>query len=143
MDTIAIIFSSVALFGSIYTYIAHDRRLKKQDQIINNYQIVELEEKELAKKSANLGCTIYAIKGSVKALRVFNKGSSDAYDIKVEFPENIENVSFRDKNTYKKLAYQDKFDIRYLQYVEEDEIPINIHWTDELGAHSKEVFVIL
>ena len=42
METWTLIISAAALVISLYTYFAHDRKLKQQERLINSYQLKQL-----------------------------------------------------------------------------------------------------
>ena len=46
METWTLIISAAALAVSLYTYFAHDRRLKQQERLINSYQLKQLQKEE-------------------------------------------------------------------------------------------------
>ena len=48
METWTLIISAAALVISLYTYFAHDRKLKQQERLINSYQLKQLQEEEQA-----------------------------------------------------------------------------------------------
>lgn len=50
METWTLIISAAALVISLYTYFAHDRKLKQQERLINSYQLKQLQEEEQANK---------------------------------------------------------------------------------------------
>lgn len=53
METWTFIISAAALAVSLYTYFAHDRKLKQQEErLINSYQLKQLQEEEQANKKS-------------------------------------------------------------------------------------------
>lgn len=85
METWTFIISTAALGVSLYTYFAHDRKLKQQERLINSYQLKQLEEKEQANKKADIvGEISLGAGGDYGVLRVTNKGLASAKDIHIE-----------------------------------------------------------
>lgn len=85
METWTLLISAVALVVSLYTYFAHDRKLKPQEQKINEYQLKQLQKEEQAEKKADIVGEMSLIKaGDNGVLRVFNRGLSSAKNIRIE-----------------------------------------------------------
>lgn len=85
METWTFIISALALIASLYTYIAHDRALKKQEQKINQYQLRQLEQSfEDNKKAIIKGEIKKGFQEDVRILRISNHGRSNARNIRIE-----------------------------------------------------------
>ena len=73
-----------ALLFSAYTYSKHDKKIKAQEQIINDYQINKIaKENEESKKASIRGNIIKGDKGK-RTLKVYNCGKATARNIRVE-----------------------------------------------------------
>lgn len=80
----AFVVSLGALIFSAYTYSKHDKKIKAQEQIINDYQINKIaKENEESKKASIRGNIIKGDKG-MRTLKVYNCGKATARDIRVE-----------------------------------------------------------
>ena len=80
----AFVVSLGALVFSAYTYSKHDKKIKAQEQIINDYQINKIaKENEESKKASIRGNIIKGDKGK-RTLKVYNCGKATARDIRVE-----------------------------------------------------------
>ena len=80
----ALVVSLGALIFSAYTYSKHDKKIKAQEQIINDYQINKIvKENEESKKASIRGNIIKGDKGK-RTLKVYNCGKATARDIRVE-----------------------------------------------------------
>ena len=80
----AFVVSLGALIFSAYTYSKHDKKIKAQEQIINDYQINKIaKENEESKKASIRGNIIKGDKGK-RTLKVYNCGKATARDIRVE-----------------------------------------------------------
>lgn len=79
-----LIISCLALGVSVFTYFKHDKKIKAQEQIINDYQINKIaKENEESKKASIRGNIIKGDKGK-RTLKVYNCGKATARDIRVE-----------------------------------------------------------
>lgn len=80
----ALVVSLGALIFSAYTYSKHDKKIKAQEQIINDYQINKIaKENEESKKASIRGNIIRGDRGK-RTLKVFNCGKAIASNIRVE-----------------------------------------------------------
>ncbi len=69
-DIITLSVSILALLGSIFTYFAHSKRLNKQQEQINDFQLTRLQkEKEDSKKADLVGSIIPSLsRGQVNSV---------------------------------------------------------------------------
>ena len=44
INLMTLLFSAIALLGSLFTYLVHDKKLKKQQAILNELQIRKLQK---------------------------------------------------------------------------------------------------
>ena len=139
------IIALAALFGALYTYIVHERRLKRQQSKINSYTIKENEEKERAKKSANIHCSVIKDLKSQRFLIVSNSGTADARNIKVTIDaETLKSVYTRESMEYSLLTQYAKYKIPISVYINvPDRSRITVEWIDGLGEHSKDFVLTL
>lgn len=83
---ISLIASLIALGFSFYTYFAHDSILKRQEKIINEFQVRALEREESETKKAKIRGNIIDVHGKGnRELRIFNAGQITARNVKVEW----------------------------------------------------------
>ena len=79
-----LIISCLALGVSVFTYFKHDKKIKTQEQIINDYQINKIaKENEEIKKASIRGNIIKGDRGK-RTLKVYNCGKAAARNIRVE-----------------------------------------------------------
>jgi len=87
MEYVGIAISILALVFSFFTYIRHDKKIKQQSKLINQYQLEAiLKEKEESKKAIIDATVINEPKGNRK-IKVYNKGKCIARNVKVIIPE--------------------------------------------------------
>lgn len=84
METWTLIISAAALAVSLYTYFAHDRKLKQQERLINSYQLKQLQEEEQANKKADIRAEISQNTKGPRTLRIWNNGRAIARNIRLE-----------------------------------------------------------
>ena len=91
MEAASLIISILAIIGTLYTYIRHDKKIKEQERILNEYQIEKIKaEKDESKKALIKGNIVKYEKGK-RVLKVFNAGKAAAYNINLEIlNDNIE-----------------------------------------------------
>lgn len=80
----ALVVSLGALIFSAYTYSKHDKKIKAQEQIINDYQINKIKKEDEESRKANIKGNIYPGNKGKLILKVFNSGKAIARNIRVE-----------------------------------------------------------
>lgn len=76
--------SFAALGVSIFTYFKHDKKLKAQERVINEYQINKIKKEDEENKKAYIkGNTCTGNRGQT-VLKIFNCGKAIARNIRVE-----------------------------------------------------------
>lgn len=83
-STISLLLSALCIFVSLRTYFIHDRKLKKQEQLLNTYQLNQFENEEQSNKKADIVGEISLLKGEQYLLRIQNKGKASAKNIRIE-----------------------------------------------------------
>ena len=80
----AFVVSLGALIFSTYTYSKHDKNIKAQEQIINDYQINKIKKEDEESRKANIKGNIYPGNKGKLILKVFNSGKAIARNSRVE-----------------------------------------------------------
>lgn len=89
---LSLIVALGAMGLSFFTYFAHDRELKKQEQKINGLQLSALRREEAETKKAKIRGNIIDVPGKgSRELRIFNAGQVTARNVKVEWVNSREN----------------------------------------------------
>ena len=83
VEVISISLSILAILGSLATYFIHDRKLKKQEQKINDYQLKQIEDAQIESKKAYIIGTTHKNSQSATILTITNRGRSIARNIRV------------------------------------------------------------
>lgn len=98
MECVSLVISIIALLCTIGVYFIHDRKLKKQEGIIGEFNIKEFEHIETKRKQANVIAEFQKTGVSKRELIINNNGESEARNIRIE-SEDIE----RDKHFFQIL----------------------------------------
>lgn len=132
MGLASIIISILALLGSLATYIIHDRKIKKQEKMINDYQLAKFKEDEEDKKKALVcGNIIKKVRGQ-RVLKIYNKGKATATNINIQGLD-IQEIEVYDKILpYELMNPQDCADIRFLIIMDAPPtLKLTYTWDDE------------
>ncbi len=73
----------VGAIGGFWVYVRHDRKIKSQEEIINDLQIKQLSKVEDENKKAEIKCNFIHSKGGGR-IRFVNAGKSDARNVQVK-----------------------------------------------------------
>ena len=127
---------AVAIFSIIYTYI-WEKKLRKQQIIINDQILSQNQEEKINKKKALICADTYK-SGQDWRMKVYNKGEAPALNIRFS-SEDIEKensgikVNFK-VNPYPLLNKHDHFDVVLNLYEGHNRAPIvKFTWDDEFG----------
>jgi hypothetical protein len=135
----AFVVSLGALIFSAYTYSKHDKKIKAQEQIINDYQINKIaKENEESKKASIRGNIIKGDKGK-RTLKVYNCGKATARDIRVEGLDMGSFVVMRnDLFPYELMNPQDYTEV-FIWVVKGSPSTIKLKyiWNDDFGQNNE------
>ena len=143
MDIISIALSAFAIALTIVMYFKHDKRLKKQEEKLNAYQLKKINEEESENRKALIrGNIVKGNKGS-RVLKVFNSGKAIARNIRVEYLGDMENIIPRDCHfPYELLNPQDNSEIFLLLSEGASKLNIKLIWDDDF-KHDNEFIQVL
>lgn len=144
METWTLIISAAALAVSLYTYFAHDRRLKQQERLINSYQLKQLQEEEQANKKADIRVQIKNNTKGVSVFHICNRGRAIARNIRVE-GLNVKGFDLIEGNIFPcEMMYPQ--DYMELEFWETRDCPrkltLKLIWDDESGQDNVTTKVI-
>ena len=131
MELASLILSIIALLGSLATYIVHDRKIKKQEAKINEYQLARFKEEEEDSKKAQICGNIIKYDKGKRVLKVYNKGKSPAKNIRIEGID--ENMYFDGAELlpFGLLNPQEAFELTFNIYnISQRILKITILWDD-------------
>ncbi|SHF64849.1 hypothetical protein [Dysgonomonas macrotermitis] len=84
LGIIGFIISIISLGFAIFIYFNHDKKIKSQEVLINEYQLKTHQEAETEKKKALIKANIIKKNKGSYAIKVFNSGNSIAKNIRVK-----------------------------------------------------------
>ena len=140
MDMISIVVAVLALAFSCYTFFAHDRRLKKQEKLLNEYQLRLMAQSEEDNKKAVIRARSVKYTGGKRTLYIYNTGKAKARNLKVDMIEDEQVIASRPdlSQIYEELLPNASREILLLLTEGDDEITLTFEWEDDFGKNNKE-----
>lgn len=139
MELASLIISICTFAWTIIAYILHERTLKKQNKVINQYQIQKIEEEKLRKKCAKISGDIIKENRKMRILVISNKGIAPARNINVTDIRKFKGV-FLTKAIgfpYTLLGPEEKIEISFMiSESTPDNINIEYTWDDDNKTHN-------
>lgn len=140
MENLAIVVSVLSLGFSLYVYFDTDRRIKKQENRINNYTLEKIEkEKENAQK-ALIDASLHQVMKGHYQLTIYNKGEAKARNVQVLLPD-LEDTYFPENPTpFELRPSKDIMLDCWFTISTPTTIQIEISWTDDFMPFNKDMF---
>lgn len=151
MEITSLIISIVSLVLGAFTFWFYDRKTKRQDAKINEYQLKNFEEEETKKKKASVrGNVAKGLKNSARTLKIFNSGDAVAKNVRLELLSCPDSVycDLEDIFPYRLMNPQDNISIDFSVCKCEGEtdkkLEIKLIWDDDFQNDNsiEQVFVI-
>jgi len=142
-----IISSALSLLAIVLTlimYFMHDKRLKRQEEKLNSYQLKKITNEESENKKALIKGNIVKGDKGRRTLKVFNAGKSIAYNVKLEFLSNTDSF-FNCTNPfpYELMNPQDYTEmIFHLTMNCPDTIKVRFIWNDDFKSENEFIQVL-
>ena len=146
MGIASLIIALLALLFAGFTYLAHDRKLKKQEEQLNEYQLRSLaqseEEKQKQKQKQKAVIRAKAVKhtGGKRTLYIYKLGKAKAQNIIVELPDEKQvyaSTSFFPLSYYSLLLDADR-EVTLFLSEGNDKLTMNYTWGDDYQQGNKE-----
>ena len=138
LSTVAIFISILTLGFTIYTYYKHDKEIKVQTSIINEFQIEKYQKEIESDKKALIDISIVKKDKGKRILKVLNSGLSIAHNLKVIFPREIE-MFITPFSSPTEIKPGGSFDIYFQIYKGSPDLAnIEIEWDDDFEKNRKE-----
>ncbi len=140
MDIISVILAVLALTLSAYTYFAHDRRLKKQEQQLNEHQLRSLAQNEEENKKAVIRAKAVKYKSGNRTLYIYNEGKAKARNLKVVMPDAEQVFASRPNFplSYEELLPGASREVLLHLSEGDDELTLSYEWADDFKRVNKE-----
>lgn len=125
---------------SFFTYFAHDRRLKKQEKQLNDYQQRLMEQGEEEKKKAIIRAKAVKYNSGNRTLYICNKGKAKARNLKVEMLNKDQVYASRPNFplNYDELLPDASREVILLLSEGDDELTLIYEWEDDYSKENKE-----
>lgn len=134
--------STFSLLFSLFTFIRHDNKIKKQNNLINSFQLEKFRKEIEADKKANIEVNVIRKEKGLRILKVYNKGKAIAKNVNVNFPKNS-NVAILDYPSSFILKPQNSIEISMHVFNESpNSLEIDLEWVDDFNPYNKESQII-
>lgn len=146
ISIISLIASVVAVSFSAYVFWVYDRKIKRQLQVLNQYQLEKIKDEKIDKQKAEIRVNLVTRrKGGYHTIKVFNSGKSTAENIRIECKSEDNLVDIQDVShfPYERLNPQDytEFSVCNLTFGSR-KLKIKTIWNDQIQNDNELVSVI-
>lgn len=137
MEIISLIVAILAFVFSAITYLVHDSKLKKQEGLLNNYQLQKFEEEKIDSQKAIIRANVIkGDKGKV-TIKVFNAGKAKAKSIDVKLLGNGAFHVGRNPFPFEFLNPQEGTEMLLFLFVgSPNKLLIELSWQDDFNLHN-------
>lgn len=144
MTMASLIISCLSLLLAGFTFWFYDRKIKKQDAKINEYQIKQFESEQEEKKKAVVRANIIKEKEGRRTMKIFNSGKANAYNIRVEFLSDMNEIFYRNVLfPYEKLMPQDSISLTLQLCIgASNTIQVKFLWDDDFQKNNENIQVL-
>lgn len=133
-QVIPIVISVISLLLSLYTYFRHDAKIKKQNALINQFQLEKLKKENESEKKAIIEAHVINKESGTRIIKVYNKGKSTAKNVVVTFPGEP-NVMISEYPTSIAIKPQNSIEIYVHTFKGSPNIlQIDFEWQDNLRS---------
>lgn len=143
METASLIISIIAIIGSIFTYLYHDRKIKNQEKRLNDYQLKKFELEDTENKKAQIKGNIIKTGAGNRSLIIFNAGKSTAHNIRLEILSKTDGIIDLEFTPYEMLNPQERTETRF--FLAEGHAPtlkVRFVWNDSYKENNEFIQVI-
>ena len=141
MNLMTLLFSAIALLGSLFTYLVHDKKLKSQQAILNELQIRKLQKEIEEEASVEIRPTLINVVKSMHTNQITgtvllkNYGKGEAKDVEVYACVNGGRHShFNTKERRIKSLLPGQYEEIFMDWgIGDDCIDVLLKWCDAKG----------
>jgi hypothetical protein len=138
METAGLVISIIALLLTIITYFKHDNKLKKQEALLNKYQLEKIDSEKVEEKRAIIEANVIRSDRGSMVLKIYNRGKSTGRNVNVMIPE-IAGVHVINNPCPIDIRPQGGIDINMAATMEApDKIKIDFEWQDSFKDYNKD-----
>ena len=137
---ISLVIAILAFLLSVSTYIIHDRKLKEQEKLLNEYQLRAFVQGEEEKKKAVIRARAVKTNRGERTVVIYNTGKAMARNLTVAM-EKEDQVFATNPDlpiTYSELLPDAFREIKLFLAEGDDVLTLNYTWDDDFGVNNKE-----
>ena len=140
MEFLSALLAIFALGFSLYTFFAHDRRLKKQENLLNEYQLRSLAQSEEENKKAIIRAKAVKYNSGNRTLYIYNTGKAKARNLKVEMPNDKQVFASRPvfPLNYDELLPDASREVTLFLTEGDNVLTLTFEWEDDYSKDNKE-----
>lgn len=139
MEIAGLIISVIAILFTGFTYFKHDSKIKKQEKLLNDYQLAQIESEKIESLKANVEANIYEVKQGKNAIKVYNKGKAIARHVNVIIPDSDKYIKIGTNPCPIDLKQNQSIEFIILLSTEyPDKITITYEWGDGVNENNVE-----
>lgn len=136
------IISIISLVFAIFIYLKHDKRIKSQELLINEYQLRKHQEEDSDNKKAMVRANLIKDLRGLRKLRVYNSGKSIARNIRfdiIDLDSNDATIRIgKNPFPYEFMNSQDSTEISFLMsYGHPEKITVTLIWDDDFKKNNE------
>ncbi len=141
MNLMTLLFSAIALLGSLFTYLVHDKKLKKQQAILNELQIRKLQKEIEEEASVEIRPTLINVVKSMHTNQITgtvllkNYGKAEAIDVEVyTYVKGVRHSYFNTRKRRIKSLLPGQYEEISMDWgIGDDCIDVLLKWCDAKG----------
>jgi len=143
MEIINCIIGCLALLISVIGFWLFDRKLKKQDIKINDYQLKKYREEEIVNRKAQVRAVFQENNGKT-ILKIHNSGKAVANNIRLDFLSGMKGIYVTNHIfPYEKLLPQESTSLTLTLCTNApDKIEVKLTWDDEFKKDNESTQIL-
>lgn len=134
------LLSVIAIIGTVFTYFKHDRKIKAQEKLINDYQLDKIEEEKIQRRQAVVRASLITGTNGYCILRVYNKGKATARNVRLIIKDEPDHLCAMNPFPFPALNENENVDLSiHLYKGSPDSMSFEILWDDEYKSDNSYV----
>ncbi|OEY71714.1 hypothetical protein [Salegentibacter salarius] len=138
MAIAGLLISLLALGFSLFTYIKHDSKIKKQSALINEYEIEKIKDEKIKSKKAIIEGNVVKDNKGNRNLKIYNRGKSVAKDVTVKIPD-VKGIMKGSNPTPIEIRPQQGIEIDFFVTMgAPDLLTVEYYWKDDFSSDNSD-----
>lgn len=144
METFSLVLSILAITGSVFTYLYHDKKIKSQEARINEYELTKIENEKTEVLQAKVRANSIMTKPGLRTIKIYNAGRAIARNVQIEFnPRDFDDFIRLDNFPYPYLNPQDSTEFHiHMHTGMPNTMEIKMRWDDDKKAKNEHTQII-